>query len=664
MFQIRIAGIFDISQPAVDKLDQDIRKNIRENIRAIIKDKKAPKRVLNRVGYVLFCPLFFAYSELRLLVTNPTRLSNDRFYGEYEIFKIYILGTVNGILAIVSAILSLYVNSGSAIAAYLLILASILMMTFSVLFAHQFSVDDESKFHNAFIDCHLLPSRAHASEDPLLAADVATDSSAAIENVTSIPLYKTIRYREELDFRKCGKLKDYEMYQLINIMRRSCQISELWFDAQNKISMEIAKVFYGYMTSGHFGTVENINYLNIHELPSSASLVISPDTLRAESLFQPLEDELLVPWNEDINWYDGIPGFREKYYPTAQDTKIFPFLATVALNIVDPFRLVELDLGGNSLTDEMVPIISTVIEKSPNLFIIELCGNRFSLTNQGFPTLVDSIVKNKSITHVRFSTVLLNIDELRKSEHVDLSLPRIYAIGIERVVQSIFEACLEVDSLKSSFFGVAKKGNKRAIEQHYMMIRDLIARDYRLLGRDFYRSVPPRMLQLLIQRVAHRVGKYVIPDPGIAIDLAEQRATDGLFLTSDISLIEERLYLSFLSQSDMLLICEIIRNRQTVLKDIDFHGMPLVGDLMRPLMQMLANQASVRTINLTGCGIRNPEFLQLLIDLLKQDHQNLREISMKGNLAVKGMTKELNEIIDIPGRKSRPHLAVDQTFTL
>jgi hypothetical protein len=335
-------------------------------------------------------------------------------------------------------------------------------------------------------------------------------------------------------------------------------------------------------------------------------------------------------------------------------------LATIALGLVDPFRLIELDLGSNFLTDEMIPPILNLIEKSHNLFIVELCGNKFSST--GIEHIVEIIASHKSIAYVRLSSVLLDLEELRTAAFIDLSLPRVYTMGIERVVQSVFEACMEVDSLKSNFFGVAKKGTKKSIESHFMTIRELIANDYRLVGRDFYRSIPPTLIQLVIERIAHRLGKYAVPDPGLALDLHGQRAVDGIMLTSELSVIQERLYLSFLDEADMMLACRVIRKWNTVVTDIDLHGMPLVRGLPEPLMDMLIETPSIRTINLNGCGIKNPKFFNLVCELLQKDFPVLREISLKGNPATKGRIKEFNDIVDDPRRQSRPHISVDQVF--
>ena len=668
-FQLTLRTLFDVSQQ-----DTTIREKV---IASVGKDPKLapPKRLWSRVAYILFFPVILCWSLIRLLLSHPTRLSDSRHYGDFEIFICFQTGTINGLLGIAAGVIAIVVNGGVSLFGYLLVLSASFLFLFAYLFSSQFAVDDERPHLSAILGLHFMPSRSaplvdsvgeiDKAEEPV--SSYATSSKLPGSNPTAkdpaidVPLYRTVRYRQRLDYRNEGALKDFQILQLVNLFNKHCQVTELWFNGANQISTGVAAVFCAYLVSGRFEAIESINYLNVKELIMENALVISPDAIRSESLFQPSNDSELVPWNPEISWTDGL--LSKMYFPTAKDSKLFPFLASVAMSMIDPFRLVEIDLGANDLTDESVFQITSLITKSQNLFLLELGGNKFGLEN-GIKPLVRAITNHESVTFVRLSTVLLNVSDLRNSASIDLSLPRVYASGIERVIQSVFEACMEIDSLRSDFFGAAKLPTKRALENHYVTIRDMISRDYRYLGRDFFRTVTPNMVKHVLERVAHRVGKYIVPDPGPLLDLSGDRAVDGLYLNTERSLLEEKLYLSLLEECDILLVCSVIERWNEGLEEIDFRGMPLVGDMSRKILEMLGTRKKIRTINFTGCGIRVPDIAKNVLNLLRIDPPLLREIGMRGNLGMRGQAPVILKVLDEPDRKSHPNVIIDQPVSL
>ena len=679
-FSITISSLFDVSQQDNTPVNQ--------KVFAAVKDPNfvPKKRLSNRVAYCLLAPLLLAYTLVRPLFQSPKRLSENRYYGDFEICICFQTGTINSLMGLVAGILAVVSNGGVSLFGYLLIISCISLFIFAYIFSNQFAADDERSHFSAFLTLHFMPSRTaplvdsidenedSESPDPLVSARIDSNfpskppAPRKQEPVYDIPLYRTIRYRQRLDYRGEGQLKDFQVLQLINLFKKHCQVTELWFDANNGISTGAAAVFCSYLLSGSFEAIESVNYLNVKDLILENALTMSPDAIRSESVFAPANDAELVPWNPEISWRDGLWfGQRNeddrRYSLTAKDSKLFPFLASVAMSMIDPFRLVEIDLGSNELTDESVFQISNLITKSQNLFLLELGGNKFGIEN-GFKPLVKAITNHETIKFVRLSTVLLNLAELRSSSSIDLSLPRIYASGIERVVQSVFEACLEVDSLKSDFFGTAKKASQRALENHYMIIRDMISRDYRYLGRDFYRTITPSMVKHVLERVAHRVGKYIVSDPGPRLDLSGERAVDGLYLNTERAVLEEKLYLSLLDECDILLVCAVIEKWNEGIEEIDFKGMPLVHDWSRHILEMLGDRKKIRTINFTGCGIRDPELPNHVLNLLRKDSPCLREIGMRGNPAMKGKTPAILRVIDEPDRKSHPNVIIDQPVLL
>jgi hypothetical protein len=606
--------------------------------------------------YYLFGPLFVLFSELHVLLRSPFGLSSSRFFGDYEIFRTFVFGSGMGVFGLIMSVLFLVESAGIGLVGYCLLIVSGLLLLANILFAHQFAADDGSSFFSAFIACHYIPSHA---------PDMIIEESGETEDIGDCPFYRTMRYRERIDFRGEGKLKDFQVAQMVNIFKKHCQIKELRFSVKNKISQTASAILCSCLHNGHMESVELINRIEVKELPFSNQLVLTPDVIRVLDFFRPNGDTDLVPWDKGIRWQHGFWWIGQESVgdnPPVREYFGFPFTVSVALSLVDPFKLIEIDLGSNELGDEVVAQLAQVVLKAVNLVYFDVGGNKF--TEAGTKIIGSAISGNMKIVFARMNTVLLKLDEIRDAKVVDLSLPKIYTYAIDRCVEAVFDTVSEqpdVDLLRGDFLTQTAPLNVAPIViQNYMKrLSNIVVGDYRFLARDMYRSVPPGLHRAIIERVAKRLSKFAVDDPGQRLDLPGDKSLTGTGLVTDHELLVERLYLSLLSPADIDLIGELITNQNDIVEEVDFRGMPLIGEMGHIILKSLYDKPTLKSLNLTSCFISHPSATEEILGILLKDNADLREMRLKGNPAFRGTSEKIWDIVGKPNRKGHPDIVVD-----
>ena len=595
-------------------------------------------------------PLVFV-AEAVLLFEFPTRLANSRFFSDYEIFRSVILGTL---LAVMGCVLGSMVLSytGVSIVAIVLICVSVTLFLLTVLSVWQMARDEGIGFTVALTNTLFMESSALKLSG--LLNNTAPDDMSGGE----CPYLKTMRYRYTIDMRREGELKEFQIIQLLRNLKTNPTARKLYFASTNKLSVKI-----GRLAAQQLNKPEMIIYSindDIRPKNSCEALVLTPDIDRSRALFSTIRDHSLVPWNtSEFHWWSGLP-WAPSWRIGARDRTLFPFTGAMALNLCNPELLLELDIGSNEIGDEIAPDLSELIKKSKKLIYLEMGSNLFS--NKGMEPIINSIVNHPSIRFVRLSSVLISIADLKTDCVIDLSLPRIYAAAVARCIEALFDCCYGTEDLTGSTLQLAPEPLPWEEKVYMGRIHEVAATEFRRVGRDLYRSLPPEAANNCMRRVAHRLGKFTLPDPHDELDLPPDKCVDGSVIRFP-DLVEKRLYTCFLHpEFDLVFIAKIIEKFNHDIEEVDMHGMPLRGDAFKLLLRSLVSKKRIRQLNFTRCSISDPTCVADVIEFIIKSSESFMEINLTGNRAFNGKKDEIWKEISKCNKINTPRIIVDNTL--
>ena len=597
--------------------------------------------------YVVFALLFLLISELTLLFLYPFRLAPGLFFGDYEIFRSVVFGSVMAVVNAVAGSLAIKENSVSPVGLILVGIAGASLLA-NLMFLFVYAVDDRSNIFSAFVvNCSISPPAPRTfSED--------SDDEA------DFPFYRTLRYRKEVKVEKERKIKRFEILQLMKNLRTNSSLQKVTFSKENDLPAECGLLLAQFLKTHPLTALLNVNGLDLNEIPTSLSLILSPDTLRVKALFGP-DEHGLVPWDtRRVRWQDGLPwsglARTEDCSSKSSPEQLFPFLIGFVLGLVDTGKLKELDLSSNELTDDVSKDIAEFLLRAEKLETIELGSNNFTLGE--YRRIIGSVIRNRKIIFVRLSSVLIDIENIRTSRCLDLSLPTMYARAVAKCVDSLFDACAPEPTLTGSFATQPTKLSKQEERAYFERLSTVIANEFGSVGREYYRSVTPSVAQLCIARTAHRLGKHVLADPGNQLDLKPEQCIDGS-IAKETDIVETKLYMSFLSDADFVLISSIIDIQNDSIAELDLRGMPLTGNQISMILRCLISKSALKSLNFGFCGVKDPLALPELMKFLKTCSETLSEINLKGNPAFAGKKDHIWSLLDSYPRAFNPRIIVD-----
>ena len=600
--------------------------------------------------YTLICIPLFVVSELTLLIQYPLELGRDRFYSDYEIFRSVLVGTIVAVVSMVCAISAIGINSLSPVGIALLV-SAFFQLCQTVLFLWRFARDDESNFIVSFItNCSLASHVSHL----LPPDDVSKDT---LSEVGECPFYRTMRYREKIDFRQLGEMREFQIVQLLRNLKLNPVTSHLFFSPSNKLPVRIGRLVATQLKQPDM-LVEFLNEIRIHA--PGERVIYTPDVSRTRTMLSTLRSHALVPWNtREIHWREGLPWAKKLTIPAA-DSTLFPFSAAVAIGVTNPEILLELDLGSNMIGDELADDLAQLIDRSKKLVYLELGLNQF--TKKGMGQIVQSIINHPSLEFVRLSTVLFSVISLKADSFLDLSLPTMYQQAVNRCVDSLYDCCQQFPDLVGSTLDSPPRLPPKVLDYYLGRIREVGATQFRLAGRELYRSVPPEVASKCVQRVAHRLGKYEIADPHDLLELPGNRCLDASVVKMK-ELVDSRLYLSFLHpEFDIMLISKIIETHNENIEELDMRGMQLNGDSFKMLLQALVPKKRLKSITFTNCGIQDTHCVSDLIKFIIDSSETLMEVNLLGNRGFNGKKNEIWSAISQSEKVNTPRIMVDNTL--
>jgi hypothetical protein len=595
--------------------------------------------------YALFSLFFFLGSELALLLLHPFRMPSSLFLAEFEIFRSFVFGSLMGVMNLVTGALVIVNNSVSFIG-ILLIVVSSTSLILNIMFVMVYSADDRSSFLSSFVANCLISSHA-----PRLCVEGENNTCR-----DEFPFYRTLRYRREVDVQAEKNMTPFQILQLVNNLRVNPRLHRIFFSYQNGLSTASARLLAQYIRTSRSRI--QINNLDLEKVLGSESIVVTPDSARVRALFSPQEHGL-VPWDtKRVRWQDGLPWTQKKSDDSSRlmAPELFSFMAALLIALADRGKLEELDLGSNNLTDQVSWEIAELILKAEKLAVVELGGNSFTI--EGFKRIIGAIIHNPTVLFVRLSTVVVDIQLLRSSRIIDLSLPALYSRAVSRTVDALFEACSTNSDLTGSFTTAPVKLNKSEQLKYFEKLYKTVANDFIGVGRELYRSVTPLVAELCVARTAHRLGKHILPDPGDTLDLSAARSIDGS-VAKERDVMEEKMYMSFLSEGDVVLISSMVEMHNDEIEEIDFRGIPLSGSQMGLLLRSLVTKHRLRSVNFGFCMIKDSNALADLLNFLRNCSQTLAEVNLKGNPAFAGKKDHIWTIIDSFPRACNPRVIVD-----
>lgn len=602
-----------------------------------------------RIFYGISWPIFIVLSEIILAVAFPTRLASIRFFGDYEIFRSVILGTVVSIINIISASLTIASNSVPWLAIALLVL-SIVSLVVNWAYVIQFSVDDQCSTATGWLVNCTFPTHA-----PQVLMDDEVTTEIISEDVGDCPFYRTLRFRKRVDFRAEGQLKDFQLIQLLNSLKVNPTTKRVNFSPKNNLPAALGKLIANQVRQPGMA-IQMINMVRLKHVMETRALIETPDTERCRVLYKTSHHEDWVPWNtEQIDWRDGLP-WATPPHVRSRDHVLFGVVASTVISLADPNRLEELDLGSNEIGDDCAKQLAELVFKSKKIFNLEIGGNRFTMS--GISLVIDEIVRHPTLMYVRLSSVLLEMNVIRTAVVLDLSLPQIYATAVERNVDSIFESCAEVEDLRGSFFEPAVKQDPWSEARYIAKVGDIIGTQYRLVGRDFYRSLTPYVGELCILRAVKRLGKIVVDIPNELIDIPLSKALDTYNLRTPEEL-ETRLYTCLFHEYDLTLIARLIAADNPDIEELDLRGMPLSSTGFIQILHALREKKKLRILNFSQCGIDDPLALEQLILFLINCSDTLAEINLRGNPAFQHNKAAIWEAINGSGTINNPRIVID-----
>ena len=604
--------------------------------------------MVSRIVYIVFAPLFLLFAELTLLVSRPLELSPVPFFADFEISRSVLFGTALAVFNIAAGSIMIGANDTVSVLGTFSVCTNLVLLLVNVGFVVQFAIDDKiSVVSSLIVNCKI------PTETRLAAELSAFDDEEEIRE--DCPFYRTMKYRERVNFSTEKRLLRFQVAQLIENLRINLKLKRLQFDYTNFVTVGTAESLALFIKRTlRLGLwLEEVNTLTLRELKELSEFVLTPDERSVAVLYSRTLQENLVPWNADeIRWQDGFPWSVDSEL-TGDDFTLFPLTATIALTLLDPEKLVQVDIGSSRIGDEMIPRIQSLVEAATNLVHLELSGTWISI--EGFRPLMTTLADHASLKFFRISSVLHNLEDLRTAPILDISLPRLYADAVERCVEGLYRVSSEQDELRGDFFGKALIPSEWELADHIAQIRSFIGDEYRLVGRDFFRSLPPTVVDGCVFRVAHRLGKFVVPDPSSEIDIPKERAVDGHDL--DQTLIESKLFPLIFSELDIELVATVLSKQNFGLEELDLRGMPLLHPLA--LLRAVRGKRTLKTLNLSYCKIADPEALTEIDALLADDFEELREVFLRGNLAFDGKKGHIWSIIGQPDRVSHPRVVLD-----
>ena len=604
--------------------------------------------------YVILAPLLTLITEMSLLFGCPFELARGRFLSDYEIFRSVITGTVLSTLGSIGAIVSIAVNSSPSIVGILLLSFCGLSLCHNTLFLWQFSRDDETDFIVSFVNNCTLAS--HVSS--LLPVETNSPGLMLDEAVGECPFYRSMRYRESVDFREEGNMRDFQVVQLLRNLRINPKLRRVFFSSSNKLSVKTGRLVAAQLKHPD-SIVERVN--QIHITDRIEAIVYTPDIDRSRAILSRLHDHALVPWNtKEISWKEGLPWAPSRQMKSVDNT-LFPFTGAIALAVANSDILLELDIGSNMIGDELADDLSQLVDRSKKLFNLEIAQCRF--TKKGMDKILNAIVHHPSLEFVRLSTVLLHIRSIRSDSLLDLSLPTMYQAAVSRCVDSLYDCCHERANLVGSASAHVLPKLDPASERLYLsQIHEVAATQFRQAGRELYRSVPPGVANECIKRVAHRLGKYEIADPYDKLDLPPDRCVDAGIVRMK-ELVEARLFMSFLhTEFDIALISKLIELYNEHIEDLDLKGMPLTGDSFRMLLNAVKRKKRIRSLNFSNCAIADTSCTEDVIKFVLESAESLMEMNLVGNSAFNGKKNEIWKAISSSNKINTPRIIVDNTM--
>lgn len=600
---------------------------------------------------VIWAPLLVV-SELVLLLRYPLRLASDRFLSDYEIFRFSVLAVAPSVLGVVVGISLMTMNSVSPVGTCLFLI-SICMIGINLLFVRQFSADDGVGFIAGFVATGFIATTVQGPSETRSVKDEHFNLKLD-ETSGDCPFYKTMSYRSTVDFREEKMLKDFQIVQFLRNLRINPRLKSVWFAPTNALHAEIGKLVANQLKDAG-RVLETVNALDIKKVMSGDALVQTPDTERCRILFTPALDSATV---NSVDWRDGLP-WKTQPRLAAQEHTLFPFTASMCLSLAPVDLLVEIDLGSNGLGDEVAKDLSVLIYKAKKIFNLEIAQNAFS--KKGIKRIIDVIIDHPAVEFVRLSTVLLVLSELRKDTILDLSVPKTYAHAVLRCVNSLFDACAICPELTGTTMDDAPRLPTSAEGFYFLQIASLLPAEYRLCGRELYRSVPPEVASQCIRRVAHRLGKYQIDDPHEELDLPADGCLDAGVVRS-ASLVERRLYTTFLHEYDVMLIAKIVEVQNQDIEELDVKGQPLSMESFIALLKAVRKKPRLRSLNFSNCKISDPAVMEPLITFLIESPESLAEVNLMGNRAFNDKKEVIWSRLSASTRINIPRVLVDNNW--
>ena len=602
--------------------------------------------------YILLSVPLLVWSELLLLVHSPFRLAPTLFLAEFEILRFTILQSGIAVVSLACGALAIHANRSISPIAVVLVVISGLSLLINLAFLRIYGLDDRSSLLAALVsNCYISrpPSDEKAPDNEVSMEEDLTVSESAGE----FPFYRTLRYRSQVDLRPYKFLKPFQIIQLVNNLKVNPTLNRLIFSGNLNLHAASGHLIARHLKSRPETALEYINEFSLKEIITSNCIIISPDTDRVKSLHSPEEPDV-GPWeNNNVRWKDGLPwkGGESKV------EKLSPFVTGIILSLIDHSKLEELDLASNELSDKVSRDIAQLVLRAPNLCILELGNNNFS--PEGYKRIIGCISQNSQISAVRLSTVPIQLNSIRTHRILDLSLPALYNSAVSRCVDSLFVACAQKSHLAPSFTQQPLKLQKMdELNKYLEQINEVVSIDFREVGRNLFRSVTPHVAKLCVARVAHRLAKYILPDPGDQLDLNREKCIDGS-ISMETDITQNRLYMSFLSDADTLLISSIIDIHNNEIEEFDCRGMPLSVKQLSILLRALVGKYRLRSLNFGFCGIADPLSFPELMNFLKNCSETVTEINLKGNPAYSGQKEKIWALYDTFPRISKPRIIVD-----
>ncbi|TEB14921.1 hypothetical protein C9890_0641 [Perkinsus sp. BL_2016] len=441
---------------------------------------------------------------------------------------------------------------------------------------------------------------------------------------TEPPFPRVLRSRRHMDYSSAGAFTSDQAGGLARFLLTNKTLESLILSESNALAADSALAIGRALLAERQNNRERsvfkcFNDMDLNYITTDQTVYLTPDILRVP-LFIMGEAALKIKYHE-VSCLEGIPCIT-KPRADARRLELFEASGLVVLTILQlNVMLIDLDIGGNRITDACAPSIRDILTLCGALTNLDLSLNPL-LTVKGVQVFTEALVKHRSLKTVRLVTILVDLSVVRTTKNLDFSVSTVYKDSLKRITERILALAKE-HKLSARDLGYPP------IEDFRGIIQRVISRNYRV-ARDFFRSLPENTQTLLVDRVVAQLGHPYAVEPGEKLDLKAELQDVRTNTNRPMWLYSTQLSTSVVTPVVAVVLAAAIAGGEV--ENIDLRGAMIGEDGLKAFFVALTGCKAVMNVDLAYNDLQevSNQSVDLYADLLAKN-ESIKSLNFVGN---------------------------------